>query len=315
MPFPEGYYNFQVSGYDVFSQRPNNGAPDHEFLWQARNPQVFGEFVWTGFDYLGEPSPYEALPQTMKWQSEADQARWAGFLAKYPKQSPARSSYYGIVDLCGFPKDRYYAYQAQWRPDLRMAHLLPHWTWPGREGQKVPVHVYTSGDEAELFLNGRSLGRKAKAPETFRLQWNSVVYEPGEVRVTAYRKGQKWAEDAQRTAGAPCRLEVRADRDPIAGDGADLCYVTICVQNARRNLVPRADPLLRFSVSGPVEMAGVCNGDATDLTGFQASQQRAYNGLCLVILRGRPGQRGTGVLTVRADDKRLPEATVRIRVR
>ncbi len=315
VPFQEGYYNFQVSGYDVFSQRPNNCAPDVEFAWQARNPQVFGEFVWTGFDYLGEPSPYEKLPKTMRWQSEADQARWSEFLKKYPGQSPARSSYYGIVDLCGFPKDRFYAYQAQWRSELKMAHILPHWSWPGMSGQKIPVHVYTSGDEAELFVNGRSQGRKKKGAYEYRLQWNSVVYEPGEVRVTAYKKGQKWAEDVQRTAGEPSRLEVRADRDPIAGDGADLSYVTVRVLDARETLVPRADTMLRFSVSGPLEIAGVCNGDATDLTGFQMPYQRAYNGLCQVILRGRAGGQGTGILTVRCDDARLPEATLRLRVR
>jgi len=315
MPFQEGYYNFQVSGYDVFSQRPNNCAPDVEFLWQTRNPQVFGEFVWTGFDYLGEPSPYECLPKSMKWQGETDRARWAEFLAKYSGQSPARSSYYGIVDLCGFPKDRYYAYQAQWRPDLRMVHILPHWTWPGREGQKIPVHVYTSGDEAELFVNGRSLGRKRKGPETFRLQWNNAVFEPGEVRAVAYRKGQKWAEQVVRTAGAPSRLEAQADRDPIAADGEGLSFVTVRVLDRHGTLVPQASTLLRFAVSGSVEIAGVCNGDATDLTGFQMPYQRAYNGLCLVVLRGRPGARGKGQLAIRADDPRLPEATVLIRVR
>jgi beta-galactosidase len=251
----------------------------------------------------------------MKWQSEADQARWAEFLTKYPGQSPARSSYYGIVDLCGFPKDRYYAYQAQWRPELKMAHILPHWTWPGRAGQKIPVHVYTSGDEAELFVNGVSQGRKRKGAYEYRLQWNSVAYEPGEVRVTAYRKGQKWAEDVQKTAGEPSRLEVKADRDPIAGDGADLSYVTIRVLDAREVLVPRADTLLRLAVSGPIEIAGVCNGDATDLTGFQRPVQRVYNGLCQVVLRGAAGGKGTGLLTIRSDNARLPEATLRIRVR
>ena len=315
MPFPEGYYNFQVSGYDVFSQRPNNCEPDVEFQCQARNPQVFGEFVWTGFDYLGEPSPYESVPKEMTWQSGADRTRWADFMKAHPGQSPARSSYYGIVDLCGFPKDRFYAYQARWRPDLKMAHILPHWTWPGREGQKIPVHVYTGGDEAELFVNGKSLGRKTKGPDEIRFQWNDVVYEPGEVRVTAYRKGQVWAEDVQRTAGAASRVEVRADRDPIAGDGADLSYVTLRLLDDHDVLVPRADTMLRFSVSGPIEIAGVCNGDATDLTGFQVPYQRAYNGLCQVVLRGCPGGRGTGVLTVRSDDGRLPETTVRIRVR
>lgn len=315
MPFPEGYYNFQVSGYDVFSQRPNNCAPDVEFAWQRRNPQVFGEFVWTGFDYLGEPSPYERLPKAMRWQDESEQARWAEFLKKYPGQSPARSSYYGIVDLCGFPKDRFYAYQAQWRPEHKMAHILPHWTWPARVGQKIPVHVYTSGDEAELFVNGKSMGRKKKGTDEFRLQWNSVVYEPGEVRVTAYKKGQTWAEDVQRTSGEPSHLAVTADRDPIAGDGADLCYVTIRVLDSREVLVPRANTQLKFAVSGPVEIAGVCNGDATDLTGFQVLAQRAYNGLCQVILRGRVGQHGTGTLTIRSDNVRLPEASLRIRVR
>jgi len=314
-PFQEGYYNFQVSGYDVFSQRPNNYAPDVEFMWQARNPQVYGEFVWTGFDYLGEPSPYERLPSGMRWQSVSDQTRWAAFMTRYPGQSPARSSYYGIVDLCGFPKDRFYDYQAQWRPEWPMAHILPHWTWPEFSGQTIPVHVYTSGDEAELFLNGRSLGRKTKGPDDYRLQWNDVVYEPGELRVTAYRKGQKWAEDRRRTAGAPSQLEVLADRGVIAGNGEDLSYVTIRVLDAHGVFVPRAAPMLHFTVSGPIEIAGVCNGDATDLTGFQVPHQQAYNGLCQVILRGRAGQEGIGHLTVRCDNAQVPEKTVQIGVR
>lgn len=139
------------------------------------------------------------------------------------------------------------------------------------------------------MVNGRSLGRKAKGPEEFRLQWNNVVYEPGEVRVVAYRKGQRWSENVQKTAGELSRLEVAADRDTIVGDGADLSYVTIRVLDAHRVLVPHAAPLLRFAVSGPVEIAGVCNGDATDLAGLQVPFQRAYNGLCQVVLRSRAG--------------------------
>ena len=184
-PFAGGFLEKQVSSYDIFTQRAHNYHPDVEFYWQERFPQVYGEFVWTGFDYLGEPAPHGS----------------------------SRSSYYGAVDLCGFPKDRFYAYQAQWRPEFPMAHLLPHWTWPGREGEITPVWVYTSGDEAELFINGRSLGRRSKdrAKGKYTLEWNDVRYEPGEIRVVAYKNGGVWANAVRRTAGSVAAIRIEAE--------------------------------------------------------------------------------------------------------
>src|SRR6185369_13744685 len=142
---------------------------------------------------------------------------------------PSRSSYFGIVDLAGFKKDRFYIYQARWRPDLPMAHILPHWNWPERLGKVTPVHVYTSGDEAELFLNGKSLGRKKRDQYEDRLRWDDVIYEPGELQVVAYKKGQPWAEDAVRTAGPASGLKLAADRAQIAADGKDLSFITVSV--------------------------------------------------------------------------------------
>ena len=172
---------FQVSSYD-FYYPPWATSPDAEFSGQEHNPTVAGEFVWTGFDYLGEPTP------------------WGG------NSDPARSSYFGIIDLAGFKKDRFYVYQAHWRPNYPMAHLVPHWTWPERVGQITPVLVCTSGDEAELFLNGKSLGRKRKGKFEYRIRWDEVTYQPGELKVVAYKEGKKWATDSVRTAGPAARL-------------------------------------------------------------------------------------------------------------
>src|SRR5207237_3556185 len=158
------------------------------------------------------------------------QERAAKELAELKKiRVPSRSSYFGIIDLAGFPKDRYYIYQARWRPDLPMAHLLPHWNWPDSVGQVTPVHVYTSGDEAELLLNGQSLGRKQRAPLEYRLRWDDVKYAPGELRVVAYKHGVKWAEDTVRTAGPVAKLTLAADRATLRADGSDLAFVTLRV--------------------------------------------------------------------------------------
>ena len=155
--------------------------------------------MWSGWDYLGEPTPYYS----------------------------ARSSYYGVIDLAGFKKDRFYLYQSQWRPDLPMAHILPHWNWPERVGEVTPVHVFTSGDEAELFLNGESLGRKKKGEYEYRLRWDEVKYEPGELKVVAYKNGEKWAENVVRTTGEAARLQASADRNEIRADGRDLAFIAV----------------------------------------------------------------------------------------
>jgi beta-galactosidase len=224
---------------------------------------------------------------------------------------PSRSSYFGIVDLAGFKKDRFYLYQARWRPDLPMAHILPHWNWPERAGQVTPVHVYTSGDEAELFLNGRSLGRRKKGPFEYRLRWDDVRYEPGELRVVAYKGGRKWAEDVVKTTGPATRLTLKADRASVSADGEDLSFVTVAVADRGGLVVPRSKNRIRFEISGPGEIVGVDNGDATSHEPFQAREHSAYNGLCLVIVRAKAGQPGRIRLRAQSDGLAGAELSIR----
>ena len=262
----------QVSSYDL-EHAGWSYIPDVEFAAQDRFSFVAGEFVWTGFDYIGEPSPYDA----------------------------SRSSYCGILDLAGFKKDRFYLYQAYWRPDVPMAHILPHWTWPDRAGQVTPVHVYTSGDEAELFLNGRSLGRKEKGEFEYRLRWEDVIYEPGELTVVAYKDGKEWARDTMRTARDASQLSLKPDRATVDADGSDLSFVTLTVLDSRGTMVPQANNMIRFSVSGPGEIVATDNGDATDFNVFSSHERKAFNGLALVIIKSKRGQSGSVVVTAESD--------------
>jgi beta-galactosidase len=277
--FGEDAPNRQMSSYDLYFPGWAT-SPDKEFAAQDRFPFVGGEFVWTGWDYLGEPTPFNS-----------------------------RSSYFGIIDLAGFKKDRFYIYQAHWRPDLKMAHILPHWTWPERVGQVTPVHVYTSGDEAELFLNGQSLGRKKKAQYEYRLRWDDVVYQPGTLRVVAYKDGKEWAADEVQTAGAPAALATKPDRNTIRGDGQDLSFVTVTVADAKGVMAPRADNSIHFDISGPGEIAATDNGDATSFESFQSHDHKAFNGLCLVIIRST---KGAGPIVLQASSAGLQGATVTI---
>jgi beta-galactosidase len=223
---------------------------------------------------------------------------------------PSRSSYFGIVDLAGFRKDRFYLYQAYWRPDLPMAHILPHWSWPDRVGQVTPVHVYTSGDEAELFLNGKSLGRQKKAQFEYRLRWNDVVYQPGTLKVVAYKNGRKWATDEVKTTGKAAKLTLQADGDRIHADGHDLSFVTVKVVDKNGLLVPRAKNHIQFEIEGPGEIVATDNGDATSFESFQAPEHDAFNGIALVIVRAKPGQPGTIVL--KAESHGLKTATTKL---
>lgn len=257
-PMRGGYRWNQVSSYDVSSMRPNNYSPDVEFAFQEANPHVYGEFVWTGFDYLGETDP---------WGRPG---------------SPAKNSYFGIVDLCGFPKDRYYCYQAHWRPDLPMVHVLPHWTWPGREGERTPVHAYTSGDEAELFVNGVSQGRIRKVKGQYRLKWQDVVYRPGEIKVVAYRNGRAWAEKTVRTAGAPTTVKATHET------WGDLDYWTFAAVDADGNPAPTGALRLRFRVRNG-SLAGVGNGDPADHDSLKGDTIRTFSGLAQAIVRRQPG--------------------------
>jgi beta-galactosidase len=282
----KGVANFQVSSYDLTAP-PWAWPPDVEFKGLDDNPFVAGEFVWTGFDYLGEPTPYN------------DDASLVPELKN--TRMPSRSSYFGIMDLAGFRKDRFYLYQARWRPELPMAHLLPHWNWPERVGQVTPVHLYTSGDEAELFLNGQSLGRKKRGPRDYRLRWDDVVYQPGTLKAVTYKDGKPWAEDTVRTTGKAARLKLAADRSVLRADGSDLAFITVTVADKDGLQVPKSNNRVSFSVSGPGEIVATDNGDPTSLESFQSRQRNAFNGMALVIVRTKAGQAGKVVLTARGE--------------
>jgi beta-galactosidase len=303
--------NFQVSSYDVDAP-PWAQPPDEVFEALDRNPAFFGEFVWTGFDYLGEPTPYNSdTTNLLNFSDPGKRAEMRKQLDALGKlKVPSASSYFGIVDLCGFRKDRFYIYQARWRPDLPMAHILPHWNWPERRGQVTPVHVYTSGDEAELFQDGKSLGRKKKGQYEYRLRWDDVVYLPGTLGVVAYRQGRQWAQDTVKTTGEPERLLLAVDRPEIHADGLDLAYVTVTIADREGLTVPRSHNLVQFDVDGPGEIVAVCNGDAASHEPFQAKERTAFNGLCLVILKGRPG--APGKITLLARSPGLKEAQIQL---
>jgi len=263
--------NLQVNSYDLSS--PNwASCPDVEFRGVDENPWIMGEFVWTGFDYLGEPTPYY-------------------------RQWPSRSSYFGIVDLCGLPKDRFYLYRSRWSSEPTL-HILPHWTWPGREGEITPVHCFSSWDTVELFLNGVSQGKRSKDIKNllskYRIVWNGVKYEPGELKAVAYdADGKPVAETAVRTAGAPAAVRLTPDSGAMAANGLDMAFVTVEIVDADGNLCPRADNLVRFAVEGPAEIAAVDNGNAATVEPFIADYRKAFNGKCVVYLRSVAGRTGT----------------------
>ena len=271
-----------VSAYELYAADFGSSA-DKVFSAQDKYPFVAGEFVWSGWDYLGEPTPYYG----------------------------ARSSYFGIIDLAGFPKDRFYLYQSRWRPDFPMAHILPHWTWPERTNQITPVHVFTSGDEAELFLNGRSLGRKKKGEFEYRLRWDDVAYQPGTLKVVAYKSGAKWSAAEVKTAGVPAKLKVEPDRNEIRADGLDLSFVTVTVEDKAGLVASRADNRIHFAIEGPAKIVGTDNGDPTSFDSFLSLERRAFNGRCLVIIRSKAGEPGRIKITVTADGLRAGLATIK----
>lgn len=285
--------NFQVSSYDLHAPEWATLA-DCEFYYQDKLPYLGGEFVWTGFDYLGEPTPYNTdTTNLLNFTDPTSQAHMKEELQALGKiKVPSRSSYFGIIDLAGIPKDRFYLYQARWRADYPMVHILPHWTWPERVGEITPVFVYTTGDEVELFLNGVSLGRKKKAPLDYRLRWDDVKYQPGELKAVAWRNQQPWEESLMRTAGAPAGVTLRTDRSAVKADGTDLAYITASVIDVNGTLVPRANNKIEFAVTGPGDLIALDNGDPTSHQPFQASGITAFNGLCIAIIRTRANEPG-----------------------
>lgn len=312
--FDSSYCNWQISSFD--DAHPDWGCtPDDQFRTNARFPQLLGEYVWTGFDYLGEPTPYYSDDIDLS-ELRNDPAKKAELEKKLEEISkiipPSRSSYFGIVDLCGFPKDRFYLYQSQWRPDLPMAHILPHWNWPEKIDSAIPVHVYTSGDEAELFLNGVSLGKKSKIPDQdFRLVWDKVVYQPGELKVVAYKNGKEWAVDAVYTAGVASVLDLTSNTNAISNDGIDLVFITVRIKDENGFTVPRSNPLIKFEIEGVGEIVATDNGDATSFAPFQSTEREAFNGLALVIVKAKKGAQGEIKVIAKSEGVRTAEILIK----
>lgn len=304
---------FQLSSYDM-TTIGWGCAPEVQFKMNEEYPFMSGEFVWTGFDYLGEPTPYNKdLTNLLNFSDPNELEKARKELEELGKiKTPSRSSYFGIVDLCGFPKDRYYNYKSYWRPDVPTVHILPHWNWQERIGEITPVHIYTSGDAVELFLNGKSLGRREKVHSYDRLTWDDVRYEPGSLRAIAYKNGQKWAEELVETTGKPAALQVTAEKTELKNDGTDLSFIRVAVVDSQGRVVPRSKNHLKFSVTGPAEIIATDNGDATRLLPFQLSERDAYNGLALVILRSQYMKQGKVVLTV--ESKGLPKQKIALKV-
>lgn len=264
------YDDLQSSSYDLEACSWSN-IPDEDFVLQDDKPWVIGEFVWTGFDYLGEPTPYDDM--------------W-----------PSRSSYFGINDLAGLPKDRYYLYRSRWNTKDETLHILPHWNWEGREGEVTPVFVYTSYESAELFVNGRSMGIQTKNKSTptqrYRLMWMDVKYEPGTIKVVAYdANGNAVAEKETHTAGKPYQLVLEADRTVIDADGKDLAFVTVSVVDKNGIPCPTATNLLNFKVKGAGTYRAAANGDATSLEMFHLPTMKLFSGKLVVLLQSshQPG--------------------------
>ena len=269
--------NGQCSGYDVECCWWSN-LPDDDWKMQDDYNWVTGEFVWTGFDYLGEPTPYD-------------------------KYWPSRSSYFGIVDLAGLPKDRFYLYRSHWNKNEHTIHLLPHWTWTGREGQVTPVYCYTDYPSAELFVNGKSQGRITKNKDSrldrYRLRWQNVKYEKGEIKVVVYdEQGNKAGEKTVKTAGKPAKLQLTADRSTIAADGSDLAFITVSLTDKNGTLCPDADHSLEFKVTGAATFNSVCNGDATSLEVFTEPTMKLFHGQLVVVVQASTAP-GKATLTVK----------------
>ena len=279
------YADGQCSSYDTEYCSWSN-LPDDDWRCQEDYPWVIGEFVWTGYDYLGEPTPYDTY--------------W-----------PSRSSYFGICDLAGLPKDRYYLYRSHWRTDDHTIHVLPHWTWPGREGKVTPVYCYTDAPEAELFVNGKSQGRishnKESRLDRFRLRWNNVKYQPGELRVVAYNAdGSVMGETKVKTAGEPAALQLdvecpSSDENTLKADGSDLAYITVSLTDKAGTFCPTLDDDITLSVEGAGTFEAACNGDATSLQSMREPTMKLFSGKAVFVVRST---KDSGTIKVTATDKK-----------
>ncbi|TXE07025.1 DUF4982 domain-containing protein [Seonamhaeicola algicola] len=309
--FKEKHETNHVSSYDVTVGPPWAYAPDIEFDAQTQSPNSLGEFVWTGFDYLGEPTPYGGRDNSTNGYWNDD---W-----------PSRSSYFAPVDLCGFPKDRYYLYQSQWTTKP-MVHVLPHWNWEGEEGKLIPVYSYTNCDEVELFVNGKSYGKKVKGKDfteipseyhhfekgmyktKYRLSWN-VPYQPGSIKVVAYKNGKEAATKEIKTAGKPAKIKLEADRSIITANGEDLSFITITVLDENGNICPKANNLINFDIKGEGTLAAVGNGDQTSMASFRVPHRKAFSGKCLLVVKSTET---AGTIHIKASSDNLESTSISI---
>ena len=298
------YDDHQASSYDV-EHCGWSDLPEDNFIWHEDYPWSIGEFVWTGFDYLGEPTPYYS-----DW--------------------PSHSSLFGIIDLAGIPKDRYYLYRSHWNKDVETLHILPHWNWEGREGEVTPVFVYTNYPSAELFINGKSQGKRTKdltvtidnskcdsvgsttfkRQQRYRLMWMDTKYEPGTVKVVAYdANGKAVAEKEIHTAGKPYAIKLEADRTKIAADGKDLSFVTVSVVDKDGNLCPLADNEIKFKVKGKGYYRAGANGNPASLESFQKPQMKVFSGMMTAIVSSTEE---AGEIVLEASSKGLKSAKLEI---
>lgn len=310
----------QSSGYDTEFCSWSN-IPDIDFSMDDDYPWMIGQFVWTGFDYLGEPSPYD----TDAW--------------------PSHSSVFGIIDLASLPKDRYYLYRSQWNSESPTLHVLPHWNWAGREGKVTPVVAYTSYPTAELFINGKSYGKKSKAAaepldyskrhslpfhergkawdddrvqdrkamDRYRLIWDDAVYEPGEVKVVAYdAEGKPAEEKIVRTAGKADHLVLSANREALKADGDDLVYITVQAADKNGNIVPTDSREVKFAVKGAGKFRAAANGDPTSLRLFHLPATDLFSGAATAIVQADASK---GTVTLEAKAKGLKGAKITIPVK
>ncbi|MDO6761247.1 glycoside hydrolase family 2 TIM barrel-domain containing protein [Tamlana sp. 2_MG-2023] len=310
----------QVSSYDVAVGPPWAYSPDVEFDALEKNPDALGEFIWTGFDYLGEPTPFGGQDNSTNGYWNDD---W-----------PSHASYFAPVDLCGFPKDRFYLYQSQWTTEP-MVHVLPHWNWEGKEGETIPVFSYTNCEEVELFVNGKSYGKKTKGVDLtdvlteyrgfndsgygtgkgvfkskYRLSW-FVPYQAGSIKVVGYKNGKAVTSKEIKTAGKPAKIKLIADRTVIDSDGKDLSFITVRIEDKDGNLCPNADNLVNFNVTGAGINEAVGNGNSASLEPFQSDKIKAFYGKCLLIVKSKET---SGIVTIQAKSKDLDSEPINLTV-
>ena len=310
LPVARPRVNFRCSAYGF---NTIVGA-DYEWTKQDENPACMGSFAWTAFDYLCGPA---VSPDMRAKPNYSDPERQKRAIEEIKRHGTVRGGVHscptGLFDLAGFAKDEAYLYLARWKPDVPQAHILPHWTWPGREGEKTPVYVYSSGDEVELFVNGVSQGRKTREKGLWRFRFNDVVYQPGEVKAVAYKNGRQWAEETVKTAGAPARLVATPERSAIASDGEDVGYVTLKVVDKDGNFCPTANIDVKVSVSGCGSFIAAENGDETDFSWFRDPERKTFNGLLSALVRADAGS--VGEISVTFSSKGLPDAVARVTVK